>query len=720
MQSLITIVIPTYEREKVLVDSIRYLLGLALPADELLVIDQTPRHDPGTESTLSKWDREGSIGWIRHQQPSTIEAMNRGLSEAKGDIVLFLDDDIIPEESLISAHLRAYEQNPGAWAVVGRVIQPEGQKKATYRSGQGLKKDLDFDFSGEEPAVVTNIMAGNLSVWREKALLIGGFDEAFVPPVSFRFETDFAKRIVSAGGEILFEPAACIKHLRAARGGTRIHGSHLVSASPTHGVGDYYYALKHGKGWDRFRYILRRPFREVCTRFHLRHPWWIPVKFVGELRAIVLAFHLYSNHRKTAEGSIMPLGNRDQNLFHSCGVAELRRPHSDSQVSASIPNGGASSARPHSERSTMLSVTLIHTHAPDRKHGSMVQYGNMVRQALAMDPSWNVHEINLAPTEAALSKWPARIQTPIRYLCIAWNARRLIHERNTLLHLLDGSHAYLLSACRNLRVPLVITVHDLIPLLTVHGGLDGKKPGPLGTLLIRWAARNLRRANQLLTVSKNTENDVIRLTDCLHERVQSVYSPVSVKIEVPEDQILQPSNSYLLHVAGNNTFYKNRIGVLSVFARVREFEDVGLKMVGAPPDTALREQVQSMGLTDRVEFISNVNENELARLYRSAAVFLFPSLYEGFGWPPLEAMQYGCPVVASNAGSLEEILGDAALLGAPGDIDTLAEHVVRILRDADMRKALIQAGYARVGGYTLAKFAAGLRQVYRAAGMYGK
>jgi GT2 family glycosyltransferase len=156
-----------------------------------------------------------------------------------------------------------------------------------------LRRDLDFRFYGTAPAWVTNVMAGNLSVKRDKALSLGGFDKNFIPPVSYRFETEFAKRVVLAGGKIRFEPKASIRHLRAASGGTRTLGSHLTSISPLHGVGDYYYALCCGKGWDRVGYMARRALREVCTRFHLWHPWWIPVKAVGELRAIWMALRLF-------------------------------------------------------------------------------------------------------------------------------------------------------------------------------------------------------------------------------------------------------------------------------------------------------------------------------------------------------------------------------------------------------------------------------------------
>jgi GT2 family glycosyltransferase len=136
-------------------------------------------------------------------------------------------------------------------------------------------------------------MSGNLMVRREHALSVGGFDENYTPPVSYRFDSDFAKRVVKAGGQIEFVPGARIYHLRTPTGGTRSNSSHLTSASPEHGVGDYYFALRHAKGVVRWRHILQRPVREISTRFHLRHPWYIPVKLTGEVRALVAAWRLH-------------------------------------------------------------------------------------------------------------------------------------------------------------------------------------------------------------------------------------------------------------------------------------------------------------------------------------------------------------------------------------------------------------------------------------------
>lgn len=148
---------------------------------------------------------------------------------------------------------------------------------------------MHFPFRSAQPAWVSNGMSGNMSIRRSRGLQVGGFDENFLPPVSFHFESDFCKRLIAAGGRIRFTPEARIHHLRAVRGGTRSQGNHLTSASPRHGQGAYYFALRRGLSPASLMFLMHRPLREVCTRFHLRHPWWIPVKVVGELRALIQA-----------------------------------------------------------------------------------------------------------------------------------------------------------------------------------------------------------------------------------------------------------------------------------------------------------------------------------------------------------------------------------------------------------------------------------------------
>jgi GT2 family glycosyltransferase len=294
---MLSIVIPSYGREQVLVDTIAALepQRLALGcASELVLVDQTPEHQSAVQQALSQWQQAGRLRWLRLSQPHLTRAMNTGLLQARGEIVLFLDDDIEPASGLLAAHLHAHRHYPRAWAVVGQILQPAQQPEPLLGRPHAcpLWRDLDFPFNSTLGGWVENAMAGNLSLNRRRALALGGFDERFPPPVAYRFETEFAKRLIAGGGAIRFVPEASLRHLRAAAGGTRSGGSHLTSASPQHGVGDCYYALRCGRGLQRSWYLLRRPLREVRTRFHLRHPWWIPVKLLGELRALIQALRL--------------------------------------------------------------------------------------------------------------------------------------------------------------------------------------------------------------------------------------------------------------------------------------------------------------------------------------------------------------------------------------------------------------------------------------------
>ena len=138
-------------------------------------------------------------------------------------------------------------------------------------------------------------MAGNLSVKRGHAIDAGGFDENYVG-VAYRFETDFALRLVAAGGKVWFSPEAGLRHLKLSSGGLRSYGDHRSSPSPAHSVGDYYFAIHHRP--PLLRYALRRLRRNVLTRNHLTHPWTIPTKLTGELRGSMLARRLARGGRR--------------------------------------------------------------------------------------------------------------------------------------------------------------------------------------------------------------------------------------------------------------------------------------------------------------------------------------------------------------------------------------------------------------------------------------
>jgi GT2 family glycosyltransferase len=280
----LSVAIPTYGREQVLIETIDGLLALDPPPWELLVLDQTPEHEPAVQRRLEELAAAGRLRWLRLPRPSITAAMNQALLEARGERVLFLDDDIRPDPDLLAGHLRAADDDPGA-IVAGRVLQP-------WHQGRFDPPEAAFLFNDPAPRPVREFMGGNVAIPRHQAIALGGFDTNFVR-VAYRFEAEFAHRWVQAGLPIRYEPGALIHHLRAERGGTRSYGLHLTTSRPDHTVGRYYFLLRT-RSWPAA--LARMPLDmldAVATKHHLRRPWWIPLSLLAELRGMAWALRLH-------------------------------------------------------------------------------------------------------------------------------------------------------------------------------------------------------------------------------------------------------------------------------------------------------------------------------------------------------------------------------------------------------------------------------------------
>jgi len=283
----VTIVIPTYGREKVLVDTLEMLSEQTAQPHEILIIDQTPTHEAETLRALRKWESQGRVRRISFSPPSIPHAMNTGLLEARTDYVHFLDDDIIPDRELIACLVETINDIAGDLyaCIVGQIIQPDEEVICFQDWAQSW-----FPFNSDQRQQISDVMAGNLCVNRKYALQVGGFDENFKGS-AYRFESDFARRVIRAGGKILFEPSVSMRHLRSARGGTRVGGNQLTTWRPHHSVGKYYYAFQGGLS-EAMKTVLIQPLRAIRTKHHLRRPWWIPVSLLAECLGIAWALIL--------------------------------------------------------------------------------------------------------------------------------------------------------------------------------------------------------------------------------------------------------------------------------------------------------------------------------------------------------------------------------------------------------------------------------------------
>lgn len=283
---LLTVAIPTYGRDDVLVDSIRYILDLNEKPDEIIVIDQTTEHNRETLEQLEEWNIKKMIRWVRIQFPSITRAMNIALRKARGSRVLFLDDDIIPDIDLVSVH-REYAKNNDNRIVAGRVLQP-------WHKGMPDEVGGPFLFNNLEAKEVAAFMGGNVSIPRRHAIEIGGFDTNFVK-VAYHFEAEFAYRWIKNGFRIYYEPRAIIHHLKTERGGTRTFGEHLTTISPDHSVGRYYYNFQTCPIHKAIFRSVQDLVRSITTRHHLRKPIWIPLTIIAEVRGFLWALLLWNS-----------------------------------------------------------------------------------------------------------------------------------------------------------------------------------------------------------------------------------------------------------------------------------------------------------------------------------------------------------------------------------------------------------------------------------------
>jgi glycosyltransferase involved in cell wall biosynthesis len=270
----------------------------------------------------------------------------------------------------------------------------------------------------------------------------------------------------------------------------------------------------------------------------------------------------------------------------------------------------------------------------------------------------------------------------------------------------------------------VVTIHDMSSFL--FGGRSGTRED---IRLYRFR-RGLMRAERVIAVSSATHRDVEHLLGIRPERMRLVYSaPDPNFLERPSDpdtarrllerfSIQQP---YILY-AGRIRPHKNIPRLIEAFAVVRgalenhpEYKDLRLLIIGdeISRNPEVRRAVAQTRTEQVVRFLGFVPFDTLRQFYASASVFAFPSLYEGFGLPPLEAMATGIPVVTSAVSSLPEVVGDAAMIVNPENVFDIARGIREVLTDDALRARLIQAGHVQVRQFNWRRTAEQTLEVYR-------
>jgi len=295
---------------------------------------------------------------------------------------------------------------------------------------------------------------------------------------------------------------------------------------------------------------------------------------------------------------------------------------------------------------------------------------------------------------------------------------------------LDLAHVPYFASPLFPTVPTVVTVHDLIPLI-----LPAYRGSLLVRLYTRLVAASARKAEAIITVSQASKRDIVRYLHIPPERIHVTYEAAGEEFQPVEDEACpEPSRRaqlaairqkyalperYLLYLGGFDQ-RKNLSALLRAFALlVNKQRQARLVIAGKLPerDSSLfpdpRRLVEELGLEERVIFTGWVAEEDKPSLLTGATAFVFPSLYEGFGLPTLEAMACGTPVIASNSSSLPEVVGEGGILVEPTDVEALAEAMEVLLVDDALRDELRQRALAQAAKFSWEQTALETLAVYQ-------
>jgi glycosyltransferase involved in cell wall biosynthesis len=285
----------------------------------------------------------------------------------------------------------------------------------------------------------------------------------------------------------------------------------------------------------------------------------------------------------------------------------------------------------------------------------------------------------------------------------------IVHDNQTL--------GYGMLLMKRAGLPIIANVHHPI---TVDRALD-MAAAPLRKKVSTWRwysflrmqKRVIQRMPTLVTVSENSYDDIVRDFGVDPEKMRVIPVGVEHDVFVPPSVPRVPGR--IVATASADVPLKGIVPLLEAVAKLRTERDVELVVVGrAKEGGAAARAIERLGLEDAVRFVTGVSEAELVQVFGSAHVGVVPSLYEGFSLPAIELMSCATPLVATTAGALPEVVGDAALTVPPGDTEALAQAIKRVMDDPELAATLGQAGRDRVmSRYTWTSVAEQTVQWYR-------
>ena len=358
-------------------------------------------------------------------------------------------------------------------------------------------------------------------------------------------------------------------------------------------------------------------------------------------------------------------------------------------------------------------ILLVGNYAPDAQE-SMRRFARMLLDGLrargrAVDlVTPGVWFARSLPTTRGPGKWLAYLD---KFVLFPWTLRRRVRALGAggIVQICDHSNAMYVLAAGSAGHPVLVVCHDLGAVRGALGEPTDVSASRAGRVLQRWIARSLGLADLIACVSTATELDVkrlIRRPDGSLPRTERVLNGFNAPFSVlPSDETrarlaavpgLGSSAPFVLNV-GSSLPRKNRAGVVRIFASLKDYwPDGWLVFAGESLTDDVRRVAAALGVSDRIVEVVKPSGVVLEALYNGAAALLFPSRFEGFGWPAIEAQACGCPVLCSDAGSLPEVVGGSGFIRSADDEQAFADELQRLLCHPAARARRVEAGLANV------------------------
>ena len=363
-----------------------------------------------------------------------------------------------------------------------------------------------------------------------------------------------------------------------------------------------------------------------------------------------------------------------------------------------------------------LRVALLHNYR-DGQQPSMRLYAERLGEALRRQ---RVDVTRVRPP----SVMPDRLlRSPLWSKLDAYAGRFAVYPRLVrkldvdVVHVVDHGQGHLIGDMDRHRA--IVTCHDVILLALAAGRIGGALVPQVALQLFRISLEHVKYAAAIVADSAQTRRDLVTLVGIDPAKIIVIHPGLNQAFGRDPGSGRAFRGRFglgdgLLMLQIGRTFYKNILGALRVLHRLRGGGvDVRLARVGRALLGEERALADRLGVTTSVVELGAVPDEQMPALYNAVDLLLFPSLYEGFGWPPLEAMASGTPVVCSRAGSLDEVVGDAALTADPEDVEALSWHAAAVLTDAKLRATVIDRGLAHAARFNWDRTAEQMIAVYR-------